>query len=142
MPESVSALPVEFLFSMHLELAPAVVIPGGPHGTRVFVNVVSGTVSGPRVNATVHPNSGADWVHVRADGVAQLDVRFTMVTDDGAVIAVEYKGILDTGPDRKPRVAPLFQTGAQQYLWLNNVQAVGIGIPGQDEVTYDVYAVL
>ncbi len=140
MPADVTALPVEFLFSMHLTLAPAVMIRKGPHGTRVFVTVTGGTVSGPRITATVHPNSGGDWVTVRSDGHSQLDVRLTMVTDDGAVISMEYKGILDVGPERKPRTAPLFQTSDESYLWLNNVQAVAIGEPGVDGVTYEVYA--
>ncbi len=142
MPADVAALPVEFLFSMHLNLGKMLVLPGGPHGTRVFVNVLGGDVSGPRITAIVHPNSGADWVHVRSDGFSQLDVRLTMATEDGAVISMEYKGILGSGPDRRPRTAPLFQTGHERYQWLNNVQGVAIGTPGVDAVTYEVYALL
>jgi Protein of unknown function (DUF3237) len=139
MPADITSLPVEFLFSMHLDLEPnRVIMPNGPHGMRVFVPVLGGTVRGPRITANLHPNSGGDWVHARADGVAQLDVRLTMLTDDGAPISMEYKGIL--GPERVPRVAPLFQTGDERYLWLNHVQAVAIGAAGKHVVDYEVYA--
>ena len=138
MPADVTSLPVEFVFSMHLDLdfSANAMIPAGPHGTRVMAPVLGGTVRGPRITATVAP--GSDWVTVRADGVSQLDVRLTLMTDDGAVIAMTYQGIL--GADRSPRTAPLFQTSAERYLWLNNMQAIGIGTSGRNEVTYEVYA--
>ena len=99
----ITELPVEFLFTMHLDLDTPVLMPAGPHGTRVFVTVLNGTVAGPRISGTVVPSSGADWVTVRADGYSQLDVRLLITTDDGAVISMQYGGILDTGPDRRPR---------------------------------------
>ncbi len=140
MPGDQTSLPVEFLFSMHLNLGRNVVMGGGPHGTRVFAPVLSGTVVGPRITATVAP--GSDWVTVRSDGVCHLDVRLTLVTDDNAVIAMTYNGILGVGDDRRARTAPLFQAGDERYQWLNNLQAIGIGTPGKDEVTYEVYELL
>ena len=140
MSQPVTELPVEFLFTMHLQLAKPVVLPDGPHGTRVFVTVLGGSVNGPGIAGTVVPSSGADWVTVRADGHSQLDVRLLITTDDDAVISMEYRGVLDTGPERRPRTAPLFQTSHERYRWLNNVQAVAIGTPGKNEVTYEVYA--
>jgi hypothetical protein len=137
MSDAPTSLPVEFLFTMHATLAPPVVIPEGPHGTRVLVSVTGGTVTGPRVNGTLYA-AGGDWVTIRKSGSAQLDVRVTLSTDDGAAIYMSYLGIL--GTDRVARVAPLFQTSHENYLWLNDVQAVGIGKPGVNEVTYDVYA--
>ena len=62
-----------------------------------------------------------------------------MESNDGAVISIQYMGIL--GADRAPRTAPLFQTGDARYHWLNNVQAIAIGVAGTNEVTYEVYAV-
>ena len=139
---SSTQLPVDFLFTMHLDLAPPTTIPNGPHGTRVFVSVLGGTVSGPQIVGTVVAGSGSDWVTVRDDGYAQLDVRLLITTDDDAVIAMAYQGILDTGSERRPRVAPTFQTSHERYRWLNNVQGVAIGTPGRNEVTYQVYALV
>ncbi len=133
----VTSLPVEFLFTMHATLAAPVIIPDGPAGTRVLVSVTGGTVVGPRVNGTLYA-SGGDWVTVRADGTAQLDVRVTINTDDDAAIYMSYQGIL--GTDRVARVAPLFQTGHENYKWLNSIQAIATGKPGSNDVTYQVYA--
>lgn len=130
------ALPVEYLFRMDLDLGKNKVMPGGPHGTRVFAPVLGGRIEGPRLAATVA--HGADWVTVRADGWAHLDVRLVLTTDDGAVISMQYQGIL--GTDGIPRTAPLFQAAAEQYQWLNHVQAIGIGTPRTDGVIYEVYA--
>jgi Protein of unknown function (DUF3237) len=138
MPSDIASLPVDYLFTMDLVLGKNAVMPNGPHGTRVFAPVLSGTVTGPNIRATVLP--GADWVHVRSDGFAQLNVRLTLQSDDGCVIAMEYKGILSAGADRRPISAPLFEAGDARYAWLNNVQAVGIGTPGKDSVSYEVYA--
>lgn len=134
----IETLPVEYLFRMDLDLDMGnnQVMPHGPHGTRVFAAVLGGRVSGPRLNATVSP--GADWVTVRPDGWAQLDVRLVLTADDGAVISMTYQGIL--GPDGRPRTAPLFQAAAEQHQWLNHVQAVAIGAQRDGGVVYEVYA--
>lgn len=136
---ALTELPVEHLFTMQLSLARPVVAADGPQGTRVTVAVLGGIVTGGRVNGTVLPG-GADWVTVRTNGVARLDVRTLIETDDGAVIVIEYQGIYDAPAGAGPRTAPLFQTGDERYRWLNDVQAIGIGTTGKDEVTYEVYA--
>jgi hypothetical protein len=133
---ALTSLPVEHLFTMHALLAPPVVLPNGPRGTRVLITVTGGTVRGPRINGELL--SGGDWVTMRATGVGSLDVRLTMRTDDDAVIYMEYTGLI--GEDRIARVAPLFQTGDERYAWLNDIQGVALGSPAPGEVTYEVYA--
>lgn len=138
----ITSLPVEFLFHMHATLDAPVVVPNGPHGTRVIVGVNGGTVKGPRVNGTV-AHLGADWLTMRADGTAQLDVRALINTDDGAAIHVHYTGIMAPG-ESGPRIitAPLFEAGDERYTWLNAVQAVAVGAPGASSVDYDIYRIL
>lgn len=135
-----TSLPVEFLFRMSATLAPPVVVPNGPNGTRVIVAITGGTVSGPRINGTIE-SVGADWLTMRSDGTAQLDVRAMIRTDDGAVIHTSYKGIMTTTETgRRITTAPLFETGHDSYAWLNAVQAIAIGEPGDGVVNYDVYS--
>ena len=40
------------------------------------------------------------------------------------------------------RTAPMFETAAEQYAWLNRVLAVGIGRRTSRQVSYTIYAVL
>lgn len=136
-----TSLPVEFLFRMSATLAPPVMVPNGPNGTRVIVAITGGTVSGPRIKGTIE-SLGADWLTMRSDGTAQLDVRALIRTDDGAVIHTSYKGIMaPTETGRRITTAPLFETGDAGYAWLNSVQAVAIGEPGNGIVEYDVYRI-
>lgn len=139
MPET--NLPVEYLFTMKATLAPAAVVRDGPSGSKAIVPVTGGSFEGPRMRGAVATHGG-DWVSLRADGTFKLDVRATLLTDDGATIYVSYNGVGVPKDGVTPlRTAPLFETGDERYAWLNNVQAVGLGFSGRGEVSYDIYAV-
>ena len=123
-----------------------------PEGIRANFYVSGGEVHGPKLRGTIHP-VGGDWLTVRADGVAVLDVRATMESNDGALIYVAYSGVSDLGEDGYQkflrgelprtiaiRVAPRFQTAHPGYLWLNRLQCLGIGEANLERsvVGYDV----
>jgi hypothetical protein len=135
------SLPVEHLFSLRFEadLANATVVRRGPHGTRAIAGVIGGTFEGPRLRGRIVP-PGGDWATSRPHGTLLLDVRLTLVTDDGAAILMQYKGILTReGEATKLRTAPLFETGDERYAWLNDIQAVGIELEDGAE-GYEIYA--
>jgi hypothetical protein len=136
----ITSLPTEFLFTLSATLAPSSIVPSGPNGTRMIVPITGGTVTGPKINGTLEA-LGADWLTLREDGTAQLDVRALIRTSDGAMIHTSYKGIMSPDADGKPRIitAPLFETGDERYSWLNSIQAIAVGAPGKNGVTYDVY---
>jgi hypothetical protein len=146
---------LEFLYTLVAELAPPIPIGDIPHGQRLVIPVTGGTFEGPRLRGKVLPGGG-DWLLIRADGVAELDVRGTLATDDGAFIYTHYRGYATEVPTILPRWAageavpreayyfattPYFETGAAQYAWLQRVITVGTGelIPGG--VRYEVFAV-
>lgn len=110
-------------------------------GTTVVVNVPpGGWVKGPRLSGRIIAPTG-DWVRIMPSGVARLDVRLVIETDDGAHIYMTYNGIFDESKavtDALNRgevvtdksvpyfvTAPTFQTSSEKYGWLNKVQAVG-----------------
>ena len=105
--------------------------------------VTGGEFEGPKVKGTIVP-PGGDWVHARRNRTLHLDVRLMLVTDDGESILMTYQGIGHPQEDGSLsiRTAPTFETGAEAYAWLNDVQAVGIGTAGADSVTYEVYALV
>jgi hypothetical protein len=132
---------VEHLFTLELLTAPQqnFNIVGGPAGRRIIGPVMGGTFKGGRLNGTVAPLAGADWVTVRPDKSLRLDVRLVLQTDDGATIFMHYGGIAVNGIARS---APYFETGDERYTWLNNVQAVGIGALDGSVMRYEVSALL
>jgi hypothetical protein len=114
----------------------------GPKGTRLISDVVSLKLTSEKVNATLATNDAADWLTISENGkLGTLDVRFTLVTDDGAFIYVEYSGRanMESG---LIATAPTFQTSHEKYLWLNRIQAVAAGqINDQGELVYSLYQV-
>jgi Protein of unknown function (DUF3237) len=144
-------------FTFTARLAPKVAVGEGPFGNRRIREVLGGEVSGERINGTVG-SGGADWVLVGPDGWGRLDVRLTILTDDGAAIYVQYLGLIeyteaahaanagerssDYG-DHYFRTAPRLETGDERYLWVNRTLFVGEGRlhPGP-VVEYRVHRVL
>lgn len=143
MTETPATIAVKYLGTLWVDIGARSIIEDGPQGTRSIANVVGGRFEGARIKARVEPPAG-DWITMRRDGTYKLDVRFTLMSDDGAVILMTYNGIgqlTDTGSSI--RMAPLFETGDERYAWLNRLQAVGVGgRVGLSRVEYDVYALL
>ncbi len=125
-------------------------------GERRIINITGGEFSGARLRGSVLAG-GADWQVIRGDGVAQLEARFTMQTDDGALLFVRNFGFrhgapaviarLFSGEVVDPstyyfRMTPLIETGDARYAWLNSQILVGSGMRTKSHVIYDVYTVL
>ena len=138
-------LDAEHLFTLtaHVGEAPNAFIRGGPAGHRFIAAVTGGTFEGARIKGTIVP-PGGDWVHRRANKTMHLDVRLLLVTDDNESVLMTYQGIGKPNADGTAaiRTAPTFETGAEKYAWLNDVQAVGIGSTNAEGVTYEIYGLL
>ena len=81
-------------FTFNARLAPAVAVGEGPFGARRIREVLGGEVSGERISGKLG-TGGSDWVLVGPDGWGRLDVRLTILTDDGAAIYVQYFGVIE-----------------------------------------------
>ena len=134
--------------------APPEVIGPVPEGLRWNVYVTGGEITGSKLQGTIRP-VGADWLTVRTDGVALLDVRATLETHDGALIYITYNGIGDLGKDGYDKAlagdlpktlqlhtAPLMRSSHPDYLWVNRYQFVNVGEVDFENfvVAYDMYA--
>ena len=146
---------LEHILSYTGTLAPPEMIGPAPEGIRVNFYSTGGEITGPRIHGKIRP-VGGDWVTVRRDGVAHLDVRATFETHDGASILVTYQGVVDFGEDGHDkflrgempptvpiRISPRFVTAHPEYLWLNRLHSIGIGEyhAATNDARYDVYAV-
>src|SRR5689334_10248021 len=97
MPPFKFELEHRFSFGAPLESAAEVIGPV-PEGIRANVYCKGGDITGPKLKGRCRA-VGGDWLTVRTDGVVVLDVRTTLETHDGALIATSYTGIGDLGPD-------------------------------------------
>ena len=125
----------------HAMLSPPLAIGAGPAGTRMVFDVIGGSFEGPRFRGK-WVGAGADWLLVGPDGFGRLDVRGQIETDDGALVYVQYVGLLQMNEkvqaamgsasgadfsDKYFRIAPRFETGGTRYAWLNQSTFVAEG---------------
>ncbi len=146
---------LEFLYTSRIRIAPMLELGAAPYGERRVINILGGEFAGPRLRGSVLPG-GADWQILRADGVAEVEARYTLQTDDGALIYIENWG-LRHGPrevivrlaageavdasEYYFRTTPRFETGVPAYSWLNGIVAVAAGERRADSVIITAYAV-
>lgn len=145
-----------FVMRLNVAYARAQRVGAAPGGNRGIFPVDGGTFEGPRMRGVVLPD-GADWVTWRPDGTMIIDVRTSLQTDDGALIAMSYVG-LATGrkegamdrfakresvpyEDIYARTTPRFETADPRYDWLNRVIAVANGFRSPEGPMYHVFEI-
>jgi hypothetical protein len=155
----------EFLCEVSITLAAEAPLAIGqsPWRNRRVSDIAGGRFEGPRLAGAVR-RSGADWSEggSAADGgiATAIDVRSLWQADDGALIYVSYAGRLVVPAGVVPafrdpqavdeldasdyyfRIAPVFETSAAQYAWLNEIMAVGVGRRTADGVVYRLFKIL
>ena len=156
LPDALKSIRTRPLFTMRLEVKGPVVVGPTPGASRRVGLVTGGVFEGERLSGQVL-DGGADWQAVRSDGATSLDVRLLLRTRDDAMIAMTYRGLrygapevvarMEKGEIVPPealyfRIAPLFETAAPQYDWLNRVLAVGAGHRFPDGPVYSIFDVL
>ncbi len=143
------------LCDLTVELAAPMELGDSPRGRRRIIPIVGGTVTGERLNGRIL-NLGADWQTILSDGNAELDTRYSMETDDGALIDIRNFGYRNGPPEviaalgrGEPvdpslyymRTHPRFETGDSRYAWLNRLICVGTGARQAAAVAIKVYEV-
>jgi hypothetical protein len=129
------------LFIFTLDVVKPQVVGATPGVDRRVGEITGGRFQGERLRGKVL-SGGSDWQAVRADGSWALDCRLVLETDDGALIAMTYRGLrhgpkdvidaIGRGEQVSPsayyfRTAAFFETAAAKYAWLNGIVAVGLG---------------
>lgn len=151
---------LEHTCDLTIDLAPVKEMGMGRGGTRRIIPIIGGTVSGPRLCGKVL-NIGADWQTIfhndqGNDGLAELDTRYAMETDDGALIEIINYGFRH-GPQevieaiaRGETVSPdsyymrtqaRLETGDKRYDWVNRTLFIGVGHREQSSVNVRLFAI-
>ena len=131
---------LEYIFAAHVTVEAPLDLGDVGKGGRRIVPIKGGAFSGPNIRGEVLP--GADWQILRSDGVAELEARYTLRTDDGALIQVRNLAYRHGAPDviaalaaGRPvdaksyyfRGAAFFETGVARYAWLTKHIVVATG---------------
>jgi cytochrome P450 len=124
-------------------------------GLRINWHVIEGTFVGPGFDAVVLPGA-ADWMHIRQDGIAIVNVQACFETREHVRVYGSYGGVFELGPDGYARalrgdydrlpavvVTPTYETADPRLEWLNRAQCIGVGRVDMTalRVEFDVYVV-
>jgi hypothetical protein len=141
--------------TLRVQVGPPTELGDVPRGRRRIIPILGGTFEGPDVRGKVLPG-GADWQIVRADGLAELDTRYMLQTDNGKLIYIQNAGIRHAPPDVTKKLlagesvdpsqvyfktVPTFETSAPELQWLTRSIFVGTGERQPTEVIIRVWRV-
>lgn len=139
---------------LEVDLAPAQDMGPGSAGKRRIIPIIGGRATGGLQGRIL--NLGADWQTIFADGTADLDTRYAIETDDGALIEVVNKGTrhgpeqviaaLARGADQPAdsyymRTHARLEAGDPRYAWVNRMIFVGSGVRRANQVIIQLYLV-
>jgi hypothetical protein len=145
---------------VQIDVAAPLIVGPLDGGERRIVSILGGSFAGEwqgiALRGEILPG-GADWQLVLPDTTTQVQARFTMRTDDGALIDLQNQGIrhrpravierLWRGEPVDPaeysfRMTPRLTTGDARYAWLNKLVCVASGYRELNKVVYDIWEVL
>jgi len=148
-------LQTKYVFTITARVAEVTSAGDVGHGVRRIIPIIGGEVRG-QINGRVCP-FGADFQIVRPNELIELEAKYALQTDDGAIVYVENKGIrfgpvdllqkLKRGEPVDPkliycRTSPKFETGHEKYRWLMENLFVASVARHADRVVIDVHQVL
>lgn len=93
----------EFVYEAIFTLQDMIDIGPSPLGHRRIINITGGEFAGPRIKGKVMPG-GADRQLIRKDGVRLLNALYELQAEDGAIITVNNRVLID-GPANGPQYA-------------------------------------
>ena len=126
-----------------------------PRARRRVIPILGGTFEGPNIRGKVLPG-GADWQIVRADGLAELDTRYTLQADNGSLIYIQNAGIRHASPEITKKLlagepvdpaqvyfktVPTFETSAAELQWLTRAIFIAVGERQPNDVIVHVWKV-
>ncbi len=125
-------------------------------GHRRIVPQIGGTFQGPDLKGKLVPGVSADWQIVLPDGTALGDIRYTLQTDDGALLYVQSRSVRHGSPEVLERLgrgddvdaseytfrtSTQIETASSELAWLNKGVFISVGGRHAGGVIYETYLV-
>ncbi|MFC1839584.1 DUF3237 domain-containing protein [Thermodesulfobacteriota bacterium] len=116
------------VFDAHVTIGGLLNFGKSKYGERRIIPITGGTFKGPNIEGTVVPG-GADWQLTRPDGDVELYARYTLKTNDGALIQVQNRVLFHMPKDGKPpysrSVIDFEAPSDSKHAWLNHAIFLG-----------------
>ena len=147
---------LEFVMEARVTIGPALDIGVTPRGERRIIPITGGNFEGPGLAGRV-VQGGADFQVIRPDGVAELEARYTLMTETGGLVYVVNRGIRHGSPevlralrDGVPvdksryyfRTAPVFETAVPELEWMMRSIFIADGERFPDHVAIQFWRVV
>ena len=125
-------------------------------GRRRIVPQIGGTFEGPQMKGKLLPGASADRQIALPDGTALADIRYTLLTENGALLYVQSRGVRHGSPEVLERLgrgedvdaseytfrtSTQIETASRQLAWLNKGLFIGVGGRNAGGVVYETYLV-
>lgn len=138
----VDPLTTELVMELKVDIGKPEITGESDAGVRRFIPITGGSFVGKDLKGSVIPG-GADWQLTRPDGVTEIKAIYAIKTDDGAVIEVDNRGVVDRSGTPYIRTSPLFNAPKGPYDWLNKRMFAGTITPSPqgDYVTIRVFLI-
>lgn len=115
-----------FVWEAQVDIGERQSLGRGPLGDRYIVPIVGGHFEGPTMRGRVLPG-GADRQLLRDDGIKELDALYELQSEDGTVITVRNRVLIDEAatPERYARSVLQLIAPSGPHDWLNRRIFVG-----------------
>lgn len=109
-----------------VDIAPRQSLGASALGQRFIVPILGGHFDGPGLRGRVLPG-GADRQLLRPDGIKELDALYEMQADDGTILTVRNRVLIDdqVQPQRYARSVLQLRAPDGPHAWLNRRIFVG-----------------
>jgi hypothetical protein len=146
----------EPIFRIDADLGEIVEAGVTPYGGRRVIEILRGTVDGPRLKGRIL-SGGSDWQIIRRDNVADIQARYVIETESGARVLVRSDGLRHGPADVLARIAQgelvdpslyyfrtimRFEAAEPSLDWLNRIIGVARGLRERLAVKLEVYELL
>jgi hypothetical protein len=148
---------LRFVFEIRADIGPSEHVGNGSGDVLDFTPIIGGTVEGPRLRGSIVPGGG-DWAVLRGTTVYELDARYLIRAEDGALVDVVNRGYwraltpealarAEAGEDLQEsevyfRTSPVFRTDAPAHRWLAETVFIGLARDEDGQVCVRIYEVL
>ena len=146
---------LEFVCELKINVGKPLQVGETTAGQRRIIPILGGTFKGPNMQGVIL-EGGADWQLIKKDGVAEIDARYTLQTDDSTLIYISNKGIRVASPEVLKKLSnnetvnpneyyfrtiPVFETASEKYNWLTRSIFIAKGIRNPGNVVIQVWMV-